>query len=119
MRRKVVPYGTTKTKSLGWVVADTRRCNTMRKWCNFWYNETLRKPLNLTVLDNSFKKNKITKNIKLIKKDVSKPFNIKNSAIPLQIITAKFYSLFTPWVRNAAIKGEQLVASPARVTRDF
>ncbi|PPR45340.1 MAG: dTDP-4-oxo-6-deoxy-D-allose reductase [Alphaproteobacteria bacterium MarineAlpha5_Bin8] len=41
------------------------------------YNETLRKPLNLTVLDNSFKKNKITKHIKLIKKDVSKPFNIK------------------------------------------
>ena len=38
MRRKVVPYGTT----LGLVVADTRRCNTMRKWCNFWYNETLR-----------------------------------------------------------------------------
>ena len=43
------------------------------------YNETLRKPLNLTVLDNSFKKNKITKHIKLIKKDVSKPFNIKKN----------------------------------------
>ena len=41
-QKQICPLCRLLAKSLGLVVADTRRCKTMRKWCNFWYNETLR-----------------------------------------------------------------------------
>ena len=62
-------------------------------------NKEIQKPINLTVYDISFIKNKYEKNIKLIKKDVSKPFRSNkkyNIIIHAAGIASPFYYRKSP-----------------------
>ena len=62
-------------------------------------NKEIKKPINLTVYDINFDKNKYDKNIKLIKKDVSKPFRTNkkyNFIIHAAGIASPFYYRKSP-----------------------
>ena len=62
-------------------------------------NEKIQKPINLTAYDISFKRNTYEKNIKLIKKDVSKPFRSNkdyNFIIHAAGIASPFYYRKSP-----------------------